>query len=42
MKMNEGLDEGPIIASQEITINSETNGQTLRPDQSWFLFFTLQ
>ena len=29
MKMNEGLDEGPIIASQEITINSETNGQTL-------------
>lgn len=29
MKMNEGLDEGPIIASQEIAINSETNGQTL-------------
>ena len=29
MKMNEGLDEGPIIASQEITINSETNGQSL-------------
>jgi methionyl-tRNA formyltransferase len=29
MKMNEGLDEGPIIASQEIDINSETNGQTL-------------
>ena len=29
MKMNEGLDEGPIIASQEITLNSETNGQTL-------------
>ena len=28
MKMNEGLDEGPIIASQEIAINSETNGQT--------------
>jgi methionyl-tRNA formyltransferase len=29
MKMNEGLDEGPIIASQEIAINSETNGQSL-------------
>ena len=29
MKMNEGLDEGPIIASQEIAIKSETNGQTL-------------
>mgnify|MGYP001200479748 FL=1 len=29
MKMNEGLDEGPIIASQEIAINSETNGQIL-------------
>ena len=29
MKMNEGLDEGPIIVSQEIAINSETNGQTL-------------
>ncbi len=29
MKMNEGLDEGPIIASQEIAIDSETNGQTL-------------
>ena len=29
IKMNEGLDEGPIIASQEIAINSETNGQTL-------------
>ena len=29
MKMNEGLDEGPIIASQEIALNSETNGQTL-------------
>ena len=29
MKMNEGLDEGPIIASQEIAINSKTNGQTL-------------
>ena len=29
MKMNESLDEGPIIASQEIAINSETNGQTL-------------
>ena len=29
MKMNEGLDEGPIIASQEIAINSETDGQTL-------------
>ena len=29
MKMNEGLDEGPIIASQEIVLNSETNGQTL-------------
>ena len=29
MKMNQGLDEGPIIASQEIAINSETNGQTL-------------
>ena len=29
MKMNEGLDEGPIIASQEIAINSETNGQKL-------------
>jgi len=29
MKMNEGLDEGPIIASQEIALNSETNGQSL-------------
>ena len=29
MKMNEGLDEGPIIASQEIAINSKTNGQKL-------------
>ena len=29
MKMSEGLAEGPIIASQEIAINSETNGQTL-------------
>ena len=29
MKMNEGLDEGPIIASQEIALTSETNGQTL-------------
>ncbi|MFL2736021.1 MAG: methionyl-tRNA formyltransferase [Gammaproteobacteria bacterium] len=29
MKMNEGLDEGPIIVSQEIAINSETNGQKL-------------
>ena len=29
MKMNEGLDEGPIIACQEIAIKSETNGQTL-------------
>ncbi len=29
MKMNEALDEGPIIASQEIAINSETNGKTL-------------
>ena len=29
MKMNEGLDEGPIIASQEIAISSDTNGQTL-------------
>ena len=29
MKMNQGLDEGPIIASQEIVINSDTNGQSL-------------
>jgi methionyl-tRNA formyltransferase len=29
MKMNEGLDEGPIIASQEIILNSETNGKLL-------------
>jgi len=29
MKMNEGLDEGPIIASQEIALNSDTNGQSL-------------
>ena len=29
MKMNEGLDEGPIIASQEIAISSDINGQTL-------------
>ena len=29
MKMNEGLDEGPIIASQEIMLNSQTNGKSL-------------
>ena len=29
MKMNEMLDEGPIIASQEISITNETNGQSL-------------
>jgi len=29
MKMNEGLDEGPIIVSQEIALNSDTNGQSL-------------
>ncbi len=29
MKMNEGLDEGPIIASQDIPITSKTNGKLL-------------
>lgn len=29
MKMNEGLDEGPIIASKEILITNETTGQSL-------------
>ena len=29
MKMNEGLDEGPIIASQEIALSSKTNGLSL-------------
>jgi len=29
MKMNEMLDEGPIIASREISITNDTNGQSL-------------
>jgi len=29
MKMNDSLDEGPIISSQEVTINSETTGKSL-------------
>ncbi len=29
MKMNESLDEGPIIASREISIADDTNGQSL-------------
>ena len=35
MKMNEGLDEGPIIASQEIAITNETTGKSLIDKMSY-------
>ena len=35
MKMNEGLDEGPIIASQEIPISNDTTGKSLIDKMSY-------